>query len=96
MVTDARDTYRRRRACPNEVPDYRRLHAHVERTGAPFDFTVGESRALVLAQVLGPGVDYEGLDDSRRVGRVAVEAPVGGAIAPPQPAHVAMSDTITG
>ena len=51
-----------------------------EGVGPFLELLVGPGEAFaVLAQVLGPGPDHEGLDEVVTVGPVAVQVPAGGA-----------------
>src|SRR5436309_2495922 len=64
-----------------EVPGEVMLHhgrraADLERLHGFFDVPILVGDALVLAQMLGPGLHHERLDPPRRVGQVLEQAPV--------------------
>ena len=48
-----------------------RLLANVERVGALFGVPIADGYALVLAQMLGPGLDDDGFEVAARLRRVA-------------------------
>ncbi len=56
----------------DEVRNDGGLAVDLERPGAVFHLAVCHGPALVLAQVLGPGLDDEGFEETARVGRVRV------------------------
>src|ERR1700722_18725775 len=60
-----------------------RLALELEALDLRLQHAVRIGDALVLAQVLEPGLDQEGLDEARRVGGVLEYAPRIGAVAPP-------------
>ena len=50
--------------------------------GQRFHFSIGDSNALMLAEVLGPALDHEGLEKPSWLGCIFVETPANGSIAP--------------
>ncbi len=59
----------------------------MQRPGACLCFTVGQGHALMLAQVLDPGLHEEGFDVALRIGRVLEQLPAQGAVPEAFQAH---------
>jgi hypothetical protein len=64
----------------DQVRHGHRRRAAMQRPGARLRFTVAQSHAFVLAQVLDPGLDEEGFDVAGRIGCVVEQLPARGAV----------------
>src|SRR5207244_9946788 len=67
----------------------RRRFSDVEASNAVLHRTIANSDALVLAQMLEPGLDNEVLDVTAFLPWVLVDGPVDGAVPPPNPLEIA-------
>src|SRR5258705_11910797 len=75
-----------RSAVGEPVRRFRRLALHQELVRPPLRLAAGDAHALVLAQVLKPGLAHEGLEEARRFRQVFEQLPEERAVAP---AHLA-------
>src|SRR5262249_6509933 len=75
----------RRWRCGDEMCHHRKIVADVERAHEGDELAIRDGHALVLAEVLRPRFDREGLHVACRVGGVAEHAPELRAVATPHP-----------